>query len=91
MAESTNDPGFGTRGSDSKCNYHPGYQGALRYYPCAEPMFGRYVRVTGVNMYDYLNLYEIEVHGWGSNLYSDICNSVSNSLNYYYDNDYYTW
>ena len=64
VAESTSAPGFGTTNSATKCHYRAGTQGFIRYYQCSEPMYGRYVRITGVNQNDYLNFYEVEVHGW---------------------------
>lgn len=47
------------------CAYSPGPQPAVHFHQCESgPMCGRYVRVTAYNSLDYLNLYEVEIHGW---------------------------
>lgn len=51
-------------GDFNLCQSETGEVPAVAYYQCAEVICGRFVRVTGKDMYNYLNLYEIEVHGW---------------------------
>ena len=64
VAKEATDPEFGLQYSHTKCAYFPGSQVAVRYHQCSAPMFGRYVRITGLNQNNKLNLDEVEVHGW---------------------------
>ena len=50
--------------SDVVCTYHPGRPEVVHRFNCTNRMYGRYVRVTMLNVIDSLNLYEIEVIGF---------------------------
>ena len=50
--------------SDVVCAYYPGIPDNVHRFNCKTRMYGRYVRVTAVNVSTYLNLYEIEVIGF---------------------------
>ena len=64
VAKSVDEVGFGEKNSASQCSYKSGQAGGLRCFQCSQPMFGRYVRVTGVDQNAALNIHEIEVNGW---------------------------
>ena len=47
------------------CSYTSGQpSGDVFEMFCGRVMLGRYVRVTAVNVYTELNIYEVEVYGW---------------------------
>ena len=50
--------------SDVVCSYHPGRPDDVHRFNCTTRMYGRYVRVTMLNVTEQLNLYEIEVIGF---------------------------
>jgi len=49
---------------DEICDYLPGQPPAdIFLVTCRTRMYGRYVRVTAVEVNDYFNIYELEIHG----------------------------
>ena len=50
--------------SDVACAYYQGRPDDVHRFNCTTRMYGRYVRVTMLNIKDYLHLYEIEVIGF---------------------------
>jgi len=49
---------------DEICNYLPGQPSAdIFLVTCHTRMYGRYVRVTAVEINEPLNIYELEIHG----------------------------
>ena len=50
--------------SDVVCSYYPGRPDDVHRFNCTTRMYGRYVRVTMLNITEQLNLYEIEVIGF---------------------------
>jgi len=46
------------------CDYLPGQPPAdIFLVTCYTRMYGRYVRVTAVEVNEYFNIYELEIHG----------------------------
>ena len=50
--------------SDVVCAYYQGQPDDVHRFNCTTRMYGRYVRVTMLNVTEHLNLYEIEVIGF---------------------------
>ena len=50
--------------SDVVCAYYQGRPDDVHRFNCTTRMYGRYVRVTMLNVTEQLNLYEIEVIGF---------------------------
>ena len=50
--------------SAAVCAYYPGRPEDVHRFNCTTRMYGRYVRVTMLNVTEQLNLYEIEVIGF---------------------------
>lgn len=49
---------------DEICNYHPGQPPVQIFLvTCRNRMYGRFVRVTAVEVNKPLNIHELEVHG----------------------------
>ena len=64
VGNNPNDPRLGQKETPLMCAFRPGLQGVLRYYECKHALVGRYVRITGVDINNYLNLYEVEIYGF---------------------------
>ena len=50
--------------SDVVCAYHAGRPDDVHRFNCTTRMFGRYVRLTMLDRYEVLHVYEIEVIGF---------------------------
>jgi len=58
------DTNFDYPPEDEICNYLPGQPPAYIFLvTCHTRMYGRYVRVTAVEVNEPLNIYELEIHG----------------------------
>ena len=64
VGSNPNDPRLGQKETPLMCTFRPGLQGVLRYYECKHALVGRYVRITGLDINNYLNLYEVEIYGF---------------------------
>jgi len=66
------DTNFDDPPEDEICDYLPGQPHAdIFLVTCRTRMYGRYVRLTAVEVNTNLNIYEIEVHGLESYKHSD--------------------
>jgi len=66
------DTNFDNPPEDEICNYLPGQPPAdIFLVTCHNRMYGRYVRVTAVEVNDMLNIYEIAIHGLKAFKYSN--------------------
>jgi len=58
------DTNFDDPPEDEICNYLPGQPPAdIFLVTCRTRMYGRYVRVTAFEVNNFLNIYELEIHG----------------------------
>jgi len=58
------DPNFADLPEDEVCDYLPGQPPAdIFLVTCRTRMYGRYVRLTAVEVNASLSIYEIEIHG----------------------------
>jgi len=58
------DTNFDDPPEDEICDYLPGHPPAdIFLVTCHTRMYGRYVRVTAVEVNEVLNIYELEIHG----------------------------
>jgi len=69
------DTNFNDPPEDEICDYLPGHPQPADIFlvTCHTRMYGRYVRVTAVEVNNFLNIYELEIHGlklfWQFQLY----------------------
>jgi len=58
------DTNFADPPEDEICGYLPGRPPAVIFLvTCRVRMYGRFVRVTAVEINDFFNIYELEIHG----------------------------
>jgi len=65
VAVGETDTNFDDPPEDEICDYLPGQPQPADIFlvTCRTRMYGRYVRVTAVEVDEFLNIYELEIHG----------------------------